>query len=245
MLDDMPAVLQPSGPSRDHRYALYFAPQVGSLWWQAGSGWLGRCAAGLSISAPPTVPGLSATELHRLTAAPRRYGWHATLKAPFTLRPDADLQTLRIELRRLCARLQPFVLPRLQVTVLDDFLALVPMGDSSAINAVANACVRDVHPLAATLSAQELQRRRSAGLTPDEDTLLLQWGYPFVMARFRFHMSLTGSLRGVDPDNVAALQDAACRWFDPLPLCPFDNVALFAEPTAGADFVLLESVPLG
>ncbi len=242
---DMPAVLQPRGPSRDYRYALYFAPQVGSPWWQAGSGWLGRCAAGLSISAPPTVPGLSATELHRLTAAPRRYGWHATLKAPFSLRPDTDLQKLRIQLRRLCARLQPFELPRLQVAVLDDFLALLPMGDSSAIDAVANACVSDLHPLAAALPAQELERRRSVGLTPEEDALLLEWGYPFVMGRFRFHMSLTGSLRGVDPDIVAALQDAACQWFDPLPLCSFDNVALFAQPTVGADFVLLESVSVG
>ena len=30
---------------RRHRYAAYFAPQVESAWWEAGSRWLGRCAA--------------------------------------------------------------------------------------------------------------------------------------------------------------------------------------------------------
>ena len=103
----------------------------------------------------------------------------------------------------------------------------------------------DLHPLAAALSAQELQRRRSAGLMPVEDTLLLEWGYPFVMERFRFHMLLTGSLRGVNPGIVAAVQDAAFQSFDLLPPCLFGSVALFAEPTAGADFVLLEVVTLG
>ncbi len=228
-----------------HRYAAYFAPAVDSPWWQAGSAWLGRCAARQQALAQPPVPGVPAAEQQRLTAAPRRYGWHATLKAPFALAPEVDLTTLRAGLREVCRSLQPFDLPRLQVTRLDDFLALVPAGESRALHAVEQACVAGLQPLAAPLSHAELQRRRAAGLTPEEDALLLRWGYPYVMERFRFHFSLTGALPGVPEPVVQALHQAATHWFAPLPPCRMDAVALFAEPHPGADFVLLERVELG
>lgn len=228
-----------------HRYAIYFAPAINSPWWQSGSRWLGRCAARQQPLPQPAVMGLPANEFRRLTAAPRRYGWHATLKAPFALAPGADLQALRTELRSVCRTLEPFPMPALRVTLLDDFLALVPDGDSSGIDLVARACVSGLQALAAPLSPAELQRRRAAGLSTEEDALLLRWGYPFVMDRFRFHLSLTGSLRGIEPRAVQALRDEAGQWFAPLPLERFDSVALFAEPTPGADFVLVERLELG
>lgn len=231
--------------ARAHRYALYFAPRPDSPWWQAGSRWLGRCAAERQPLVQPEVPGLSADQFRRLTAAPRRYGWHATLKAPFALADGIDPSQLRAAVRALCRPLQPFAMPALQVSPLDDFLALVPVGDPRAIDAVANACVTELHALVAPLPPQELQRRRAAGLTPEEDALLLRWGYPFVLERFRFHLSLTGSLHNVDPAVTQALRTAAQQWFDPLPAGRFEAVALFAEPTPGADFVLLEHVGLG
>ena len=77
-----------------HRYAVYFAPHPGSLGWLAGSHWLGRCAAQLQPLQQLAIKGVSADDLHRLTAAPRRYGWHATLKAPFALAPGTDWITL-------------------------------------------------------------------------------------------------------------------------------------------------------
>src|SRR3989338_3542672 len=59
-------------------------------------------------------------------ARPRRYGWHATLKAPFALAPGADWITLHQAVQSVARGLQPFVLPPLQVQRIDDFLALVP-----------------------------------------------------------------------------------------------------------------------
>jgi hypothetical protein len=38
--------------------------------------------------------------------------------------------------------------------------------------------------------------------------------------------------------------NAAHQQFDPLPLCAFKALAIFAEPTRGADFVLLKQCPL-
>lgn len=227
-----------------YRYAIYFAPLPESPWWQAGSAWLGRCAASQAPLAQPVITGVSNTELLALTATPRRYGWHATLKAPFALGNGASIQTLRKTLQRLAQELVGFDMPEMQVTRLDDFLALVPQGNCDALNAVAQACVTQLQPLAAPLSTAELQRRRKTNLLPDQDALLLRWGYPYVMEYFRFHCSLTGSLRGVKPQQMQSLQDAAHAWFGALPRCRFDSLALFAEPTPGADMVLVEHVRL-
>jgi hypothetical protein len=235
------------------RYAIYFAPAYDGPWWHAGSVWLGRCAVSGRTLVQPPVPGLDPLEQQRRTAAPRRYGWHATLRAPFALAPGIGLDALREQLREIAAGQQAFTMPALEVTLLDGFLALEPgAGGSSpgsddarvAIDAVARACVRSLQQLAAPLAAEEVQRRRAGGLTAEEDALMLLWGYPYVMERFRFHLSLTGLLRDAAPASVAALQQAAVRWFARLPPCRFDSIALFVEPAPGADFVLLEHVML-
>jgi len=228
-----------------YRYAVYYAPRPNSAWWQAGSQWLGRCAARHTLLAQPEIAHVPPQALQRLTAAPRRYGWHATLKAPFALATGVTPAQLRSALQALARGLQPFDMPSLQVTRLDNFLALVPHGDPHAIDAVARACVTQLHPLAAPLSSAELQRRRAAGLSPEEDALLLRWGYPFVLDRFRLHLSLTGPLQHEAPALVHALQHTAQQHFGKLPPCRFETLALFAEPTPGADFVLVAHEALG
>jgi putative phosphonate metabolism protein len=227
-----------------YRYAIYFAPLPDTPWWQAGSAWLGRCAATQVMLPQPVIAGVSGAELLALTAAPRRYGWHATLKAPFALKNGANVQTLREALQSLAQEMVGFDMPLLQAVCLDDFLALVPQGNCDALQAVAQACVTKLHPLAAPLSPAELQRRRKADLSPGQDALLVRWGYPYVMEHFRFHCSLTGSLHGVKAQQVHALQHAAQAWFGALPRCRFDSLALFAEPTPGADMVLVEHMRL-
>ncbi len=228
-----------------HRYAVYFAPAVDSAWWRAGSAWLGRDAASAQPLAQPAIAGVSTEAQQRLTTAPRRYGWHATLKAPFAPAPGVGLPALREGLRAIGEAHEPFVMPALRAVRLDDFLALVPERGGGAIQAVADACVTGLQHLAAPLSEAELQRRRAAKLTPEEDALLLRWGYPFVLERFRFHLSLTGALRDADAATVDAMRAAAGAFFGALPACLFDTLSLFAEPAPGADFVLVEQMRLG
>jgi hypothetical protein len=255
LLDDNPAMTQfqisptsPPPPAVAYRYAAYFAPAPESVWGLAGACWLGRDAFSGETQAPPTITGLSAEQQHLLTAAPRHYGWHATLKAPFQLAANVDADELLARLRTLCTTMQPFVMPPLAVRRIDDFLALVPVGDAeqmAAINDVANHCVTGLHPLAQALSRGELDRRRQGGLTPEEDSHLLRWGYPYVFNRFRFHMTLSSSLRGVPEDAVEQLRAASVMHFAHLPPCEFDAVTVFAEPTPGADFVALQRAMLG
>lgn len=231
-----------------HRYAVYFAPNPGSLGWLAGSHWLGRCAALLQPLQQLAIEGVAADDLHRLTAAPRRYGWHATLKAPFTLAPGTDWITLHQAVQLVASRLKPFVLPPLQVERIDDFLALVPTPShpsNALLQETAATCVTALQPLAAPLSDADLARRRAGGLTSRQDALLQRWGYPFVLEEFRFHMSLTGSLAQVDTKTQALVFDAAQEFFSDLPTLQFNSLALFAEPTPGADFVLLDHLEMG
>ncbi len=188
----------------------------------------------------PVIKGISDEAFHQVTAAPRRYGWHATLKAPFSLSPGADVEQVRAALKKIAASSSTFEMPPLRVARLNDFLAIVPQTHSAAADAVAARCVVELQPLAAALSATELQRRRQAQLTPAQDDLLVSWGYPFVLDQFQFHCSLTGSLRLLKPAQIENLQQTAQDWFADLPPCRFETLALFVEPARGADFMLQE-----
>jgi len=228
--------------SRPHRVAIYFAPDPESEAWVRGSTWLGRCAwRGQPLTQAP-VDGLSPAQFEAVTAEPRRYGWHATLKAPFRLAPGQDLGSVRAALQRLCAGRRPFDIGSLQVARLDGFLALRPSPAEAALDALAADCVRALRPLAAPLDEAELARRRRAGLTPEQDALLLAWGYPWVMQHFRFHLSLTGPLAALGSEAQSHLLAAATRHFEDLPSWRVDRLSVFVEPEAGADFLLHEQV---
>jgi ribose 1,5-bisphosphokinase len=225
------------------RYALYYAPDPGSAWWRFGAAWLGRCAATNSALAQPRIDGVDASLMRRLTDTPRRYGFHATLKPPFRLARGASLGALAQALERFCARQTAIRLPPLEVAELDDFLALVPSAMDARIDSLAAACMRGLDRFRAPPSAAELERRRAAGLSPREDSLLQRWGYPYVLDRFRFHFSLTGSLRGTPPDIVAALRSAAAAIAaEPAIL---DSICIFEEPAAGADLRIVHRARFG
>ncbi|WP_440106723.1 DUF1045 domain-containing protein [Acidovorax sp. BL-A-41-H1] len=234
-------------PHNAHRYAVYYTPSPGTLGWLAGSHWLGRCAALLRPLPQLDIHGVEPEDLQRLTAAPRRYGWHATLKAPFALAPGTDWLELHHAVQQVARGLTPFAMPPLQVEQIGDFLALVPLPRhpaNTALAAVAEACVKELQPLAAPLAADDLTRR-SAGLTPRQLGMLQRWGHPFVLDEFRFHLSLTGSLGLVDTATADLVLDAAQQYFSDLPPLTFNSLALFAEPAPGADLVLLDHLELG
>jgi phosphonate metabolism protein PhnN/1,5-bisphosphokinase (PRPP-forming) len=229
------------------RYALYFAPDPGDPWWRFGSRWLGRCAATGSELPRPQVEGVSPATLEALTAAPRRYGFHATLKPPFQLARGASLPALAQALDRFCARQTAFRVPPLAVADLGGFLALVPSTPDPRIDALAASCMRGLDRFRAPLGATELARRRSSGLSAQEEALLKRWGYPYVLDRFRFHFSLTGDLRDSPPQVVAALRGGAAAATAPIAgvALRMDSVCIFEEPTAGADLRIVHRARFG
>jgi putative phosphonate metabolism protein len=221
-----------------YRVAVYYAPDTESEWWRAGSRWLGRCAASGASIKQPALRSISSDVFHSLTSEPRRYGWHATLKAPFRLAPGCDLEQLCSAVQTLSRSCRTIDLPPLQVTRMGDFLALLPVSPPAALNQLATDCVQQLHGMAAPLGADELARRRQAALTVEQDALLLAWGYPWVMEHFRFHLSLTGPLSGLAPTEVDALVEEAAELFHCFPPCRIDRLSIFVEPTPGADFLL-------
>ena len=228
-----------------HRVAIYAAPAPGTDWWERGSEWLGRCASRRCGLPMPVIEDVDPSEQTALTAEPRRYGWHATLKAPFRLSPESNLWALRDAMAALCREHRAIDLGDLQVARLGSFLALTPERAPPALGALADDCVRRLQPLAAPLNEAELARRRRATLTPEENALMLAWGYPWVFHKFRFHFSLTGPMAGVPDDVMGRLWVAATRQFGALPPMRLDRLSLFIEPSPGADFVLLEQLELG
>jgi 2'-5' RNA ligase len=227
-----------------YRCAVYFVPDVDSAWWQAGSAWLGRCAATGQAMAQPPLAGISSSAQWAATAEPRRYGWHATLKAPFKLAPGENLRSVMVALQALADTLTAFDLPALQVSTRGGFMALRPEGDVAQINRIAAACVKDLQHLAQTLSAADVARRRQAPLTPEQDRLMLAWGYPYVLDEFEFHLSFTQKLDSMSDTMRSAWEQAAQAHFGTLRVCRFDRLALFIEPERGADFVLFDHVTL-
>lgn len=227
------------------RLALYFAPAEGSAWWRFGASWLGRDPATGAAVLQPVVPGVDADEFRAVTEKPCRYGFHATVKAPFALHLGATREALAAAVERFCADRAAFPVPRLTVARLDDFLALVPVARESRVNDLAADCVRELEPFRAPLDAAELERRRRSGLSPRQDRYLEEFGYPFVLSEFRFHLTLTGTLDGAAPQHVAAVRAAAEQAVAALADEPlqFDALALFVQPERAAPFRLVARFP--
>lgn len=226
-----PALLQP-------RHAVYFCPPHGSVWAEAGARWLGRCVDDGQPRAQPLPVGWSAEAFAAITRAPRRYGWHATLKAPFRLaagRTEADLLSA---LRELAGRTPGLELPPLTVQRLGNFLALVPQQPCAALQTLAQSCVTDLHDLAAVPDEAEIAARIAQGrLDAEQQALLRRWGYPHVLHRFRFHLTLTGDLRSLNAAQIDALEAHAQAQFSALPQpLPLRALSLCVEPQRGSDF---------
>ena len=183
------------------RYAIYYTPQ-GALA-EAGAAWLGWDLARGRAVAHPEVAGL---DVAALTETPRKYGLHATVKPPFVLAEGTTADGVLTEFKTLCKRLAPVTLDGLALTPLGRFLALTPEGDTAALNAIAAEVVRGLDTFRAPPTEADLARRRQANLTPEQEANLSQWGYPYVMEAFRFHITLTGKLpKGDLPQVTAAL----------------------------------------
>jgi putative phosphonate metabolism protein len=176
------------------RYAIYFAPEPGSELARLGAAWLGYdAAAGRSVP-QPVVAALLPERLHAITEEPRRYGFHATLKPPFVLAEGMDAAALGEAVSTLAQELPPFAAPRLRVACLSGFWALMLAEPCPAMDDLAAVCVGELDRFRAPPSAAEVARRRNTGLSPAQEALLARWGYPYVMAEFRFHMTLTSRL---------------------------------------------------
>ena len=191
-----------------------------------GAAWLGWDVAKGRDTPQPDVPGL-----HDITMTPRKYGFHGTLKPPFRLAEGRTLDGLDATARSVAAKCTPAECDGLALRTLGHFLALTPVGDRTSLQVIAEACVRDLDAFRATPTPAELARRRQTGLTERQEILLTNWGYPYVLEEFQFHLTLSGKLAG---DTITDWQKTIARHLPELP-CPFvvDQISLCGERSDG------------
>ncbi len=225
----------------DRRYAIYWAPE-GPLA-EFGASWLGWDAVRGQSAAAPVIAGLPDTR-EKLIGAAGRYGLHATLKAPFAPKPGTAHEHVLAAAEALAARLAPAeVEGGLALGEIGGFLALLPVGDTRALDARAAEITRALEDLRAPLTDAERARRGAERLPPDLRENLERWGYPYVMEAFRFHVTLTGNL---DAGLAAVVRAALEPHLGPLLPRPFrlDAICLFGEDPEGR-FHLRRRFPLG
>ena len=225
-----------------HRYAIYYAAPQDSPLEHFGVGWLGRDHRSGDTVAQPVVPGITPERLRDLTAAPRRYGFHGTLKAPFRLIEGYTHRDLHEAVDAFAGAQEPFILSPLVLADLDGFLAMVPPVPAPALADLAAACVRQFEPFRAPLTPDEVARRPQGKLSERQRWQLQSFGYPYIFDDFAFHMTLTERLA---PADTAILRPQLERLTEPLRGEPFvvDGVAVFEESTPGAAFRLTGLYP--
>lgn len=219
------------------RYALYWAPPAGSELDQLGAAWLGRDADNGAPLPRPAITGFVPKQIDAITAEPRRYGLHGTLKPPFRLAAGTTLAALEDAVQRFAAGRAPVVASPLKLAQVDRFIALIPSVPAASINALAQDCVEHFDRFRAPLSEKEMERRRASLLTPAQEGNLQRWGYPYVAEEFRFHVTLTGSL---EASIAEALIPELKMFFAPVLTEPLElrDIVLFVEPSPGAAFRL-------
>ncbi len=222
--------------SAQARFAIYYAPARASGWWDAGSTWLARDAESGTSLVPHDAPALS-QPLAQLTASPRRYGWHGTLVAPFHLAEHVSVADL-LEVSENWAQAQvPFALA-VEAATLGDFVALrpaTPSGDQQ-MRALAADALRTFTPLRVAPSRADIAKRMAAPLTERQRELLVEWGYPYVLDEFRFHMTVSNSLdNAADRATIVEWWHREAQRLGPLTI---DGASIFVEPAPGEPFML-------
>jgi len=207
------------------RYAVYFCPAPQSHLDRFGREWLSTTS----------MPGMPEKRLEVLLKDVRRYGWHATLSAPCELAQGTDYETLHRKVAQIARSFKPFTMA-LHIDRLAGFLALRPATDETPIHALAERCVRDLNPLRAPVS-EEAWQRRADGLDESERTLFKQFGYPYVLEKFQFHMTLSAPAtsdeeRALREHLSPKMADASHAHIDALTICCEKEPGLDFEPVA-------------
>lgn len=227
------------------RYALYYSlGETDSLfrkvdcWYNPG---------GLDGARPcQNLPeGLNLARHEELVSAPRRYGFHGTLKPPFSLADGTDIAELEEAVADYCSAARGFEIGTLQVRALGSFLAMVPTEESPLLKSLAADLVTNFDRFRAPQSAEDENKRRKAGLTDSQENNLVRWGYPYVFDDFRFHMTLTGQIP--DPAERSMVLDYLSDYLAPemktSQQC--DGVYIFRQPDRTSAFQRFRYIPLG
>ncbi|OAH08898.1 hypothetical protein pfor_3c0217 [Rhodobacteraceae bacterium SB2] len=220
------------------RYAIYFVPK-GALA-KFGRAWLGwDCRKGQYISSENAFSEPLADREYFIKK-PRKYGLHATLKAPFRLQTTQNEPALRSAFHGFCNHQKPAASGNLTLSEQGGFISLRPQRQSAALFELGKNCLEAFDPFRAPLDQNDLNRRRNARLSPRQNDFLHQWGYPYVLQEFQFHITLSSRLSILQREKIIpALKNLLAHELD----CPFiiAHLALMGEDRNGQFHILEEA----
>jgi len=233
------------GTAGPPRYALYYAPRAEEALAVAASRWLGRNPETGEARKLAPVAGIVWERLLEITADPRLYGFHGTLKPPIVLADGATERDFLDAVGRLAASERTIDVPAMTLAEISDFIALVPEGRHAELRDLADRCVVEFDEFRRPADEAELARRRAAGLSPRQEDLLLRWGYPYVLEQWRFHLTLTGRVKDAcERETVVTELRRRFAAFVERPLAVRD-LCIFRQPGPGRPFTVLARFRLG
>lgn len=225
------------------RYSIYYVPEP-----DAPLGVFGMRALGYDMASGVDVdfhdhPFYQGNNAKEWTESPRKYGFHATLAAPFELAEGREIHELVAAVKAFAEKQPPVDVGRLRVRAIGSFVALTPAGDAQGVVELAGAAVRAFEPFRAPLTDADRERRLTANLTDAHRAYLDEWGYPYVFDLFRYHMTLTGRLRGRETVRkaVAALSELYAPLDTPLTIA---SLVVAEQPSRDHRFRVHERVAL-
>jgi putative phosphonate metabolism protein len=217
------------------RYAIYHAAAPSSDLDRFGAQLLGYDAfSGEDLPFPDGIAQF-APDWRELTRDPRKYGFHATLKAPLSLVPGRTEAELAAACETFAGTPRPIPAIEPVVGSISGFIAVVPARPSDGVEQLAAACTRDFDSFRAPLAPEDRERRNPSALTPRQREYLDRWGYPYVMEEFRFHMTLTGRLDPARREPVLAMLRQRFSTIG-LTTLAIDRIALFRQDDAQSRF---------
>jgi putative phosphonate metabolism protein len=220
------------------RYAIYFAAGADNALSRFGAELLGYDAYANDEVAFPQDALHVAPDWHDITADPRKYGFHGTLKAPMALVSGKTEAELKAACAAFAEKARPMPVIQPVVDAISGFIAVIPAEPVDALQQLAADCVRDFDSFRASLTAEDHARRKPEKLSERQREYLDRWGYPYVMEEFRFHMTLTGRL---DAERRGPILEMLRGRFAALGLdmLTIDRIALFKQDDAEARFRIM------
>jgi hypothetical protein len=184
------------------RFSVYHVLEPDDPLYCLGSRILGRCLY-RSMAVPPPWP--LSSKRHRVKAA--KYGFHATLVAPFKTNEPTD--KLIETLHHLAGRLRSAELGPLELSLLEQgFPALVPADSTPEVFNLEKELVIGLCPFRLPPEPPELARREP--LSSRQRVLAQKWGYPYVLEEFRYHLTLGDRVPEAinNPESADFLRDS-------------------------------------
>jgi putative phosphonate metabolism protein len=226
------------------RFAIYFVPERAGALYTFGAALIGYdCYTGGEIAQPADL-GIDPAEWSALTAAPRHYGFHATMKAPFRLCAPGAEPELAHALATFVARREPVPPFEIELRLLDGFAALVPSRPFAPLDALAADCVAAFDGFRAPPTADERARRLAAELSAAQRENVDRWGYPHVFDEFRWHMTLTGRLPAARQASVLKILGERFSALGDGRIASIDRLALVRQDDPGARFRVVHNLQL-